>query len=120
MRFSIVKPWLLTSLYYSLLIALSSIPRLKLPKPDGVPTDKYFHCIAYGGLGFLLARTQSPWWVVLGIGAVLGGLDETYQRFIPGRSCGWGDWLADCGGVVLGLTVWHLILRMGSVLRKTE
>jgi VanZ family protein len=111
MRFSIVKPWLVVFLYFGLLIGLSSIPRLHLPEPGEVPTDKFCHLLAYGGLGFLLARTRTSWWLALMVGIALGALDECYQIFVPDRSANVRDWEADCVGVVLGILAWNLIVK---------
>lgn len=111
MRFSIVKPWLQAFLYYGLLTGLSSIPRLHLPQAGELPLDKACHLLAYSGLGFLLARTGSPWWLAVLIASGLGGLDEFYQSFVPGRSSDWHDWLADTSGAALGAAVWVLVRR---------
>lgn len=93
--------------------ALSSIPNTLPPRVHGL--DKVKHVIEYFcvGLVFLNVATRgfTRWrsgaliaaWLAL---VLLGLVDETYQRLIPGRSFDWKDWLASAsGGTLAGATV---------------
>jgi len=73
--------------------------------------DKLFHLIAFGLLGFLLMgsmkTTRSGYrtmhvWIVVGLVALYGVLDEFHQYFVPGRSVEFNDALADAAGGLLG------------------
>ena len=82
---------------------------LQLPPP----LDKVAHATVFAMLALLLdgaLRRQRPQWplyrrhlVVLILVALYGASDEWHQRFVPGRSCEFGDWLADAAGAALGL-----------------
>lgn len=82
------------------------------PQPEALPDniDKVLHLLEYGILGFLLQRgivvglrrPQLSWWIPALAGAFFGLTDEFHQLFVPGRSAGWGDVVADVLGSVLG------------------
>lgn len=104
------KKLILSVVYYSGLIALSSIPSDGLPAVNVAHIDKIAHLSIYGGLGFLLARVFPRWWMAVAVGSILGGSDELYQLTTPGRHCSWWDWTADVAGVCLGclcLLLWR-------------
>lgn len=72
-------------------------------------TDKVVHFLMYGVLAFLAARAArldgrtTATLVTVGIGiALLGGVDEWHQQFIPGRSMERADWMADALGALAG------------------
>jgi VanZ family protein len=85
--------------------------------------DKGAHFIAYGVLSFFvygaLALRTSRWKTALlltvGLSAVLGGLDEVHQMFVPGRTPALDDLTADIiggvGGGILGLSVLRALLH---------
>jgi VanZ family protein len=73
--------------------------------------DKLLHLIAFGLLGFLfmgaMKATRSGYrtmqvWIVVGLVALYGVLDEFHQYFVPGRSAEIYDALADAAGGLLG------------------
>jgi VanZ family protein len=97
-------------LWTAVILAVSSVPGPTLLKVGFSVKDGLAHGIEYGVLGFLIYRLQRAEGrvglaaccaAVVG-GALLGGLDETYQRFIPGRVPSWTDYAADLAGSGLG------------------
>lgn len=98
-------------------LALSSIPNTLPPRVHGL--DKAKHLVEYFAVGlvFLNIATRGfarvrPGAVLLAWGAVLllALGDETYQRWVPGRSFdGWDVLASATGGLAAVLTV--LVLR---------
>lgn len=80
--------------------------------PGGIqlppPLDKVAHACVFGGLAWALdlairrSRPDLPMYrrhlLVFGMVAVFGATDEWHQSFVPGRSCEFGDWVADAFG----------------------
>ncbi|MDR1863667.1 MAG: VanZ family protein [Treponema sp.] len=84
-----------------------------LPQPEGVfGLDKAEHFLAYAVLaaaaGLWIApasRRRRAWgrfFLIAGIAAAYGLIDEVHQAFVPGRDCGVWDWIADALGSVAG------------------
>lgn len=79
------------------------------------PLDKVAHLSVFAALAFALdlaLRMNQPGLplyrrhlLVFVVVCAFGATDEWHQAFVPGRSCELGDWLADCLGAVVGLTV---------------
>lgn len=92
-----------------MIFTLSSIPNLS-PPVRTTHADKAAHFAEYFVLGWLLFRAltrtaplASPGvrvLLVVGIGAVLAGLDELYQGMVGGREQSVVDWLADLTGLL--------------------
>jgi len=104
--------------YWGLLFVATHIPR-----PPELPRvqhgDKIIHFLAYGLLGILVslvygqARSLTlPRAVrLVAVLVVYAALDELLQ--IPaGRSCEWGDWIADSVGALLGVTGIYVVAGM--------
>lgn len=81
--------------------------------------DKLVHFLLYLGLGWLLGRAVG---LSKGAGrslfvlALLGGIlfaaaDEWHQEMLPTRQASLADWLADTGGVWLGLFLYKWAAR---------
>ncbi len=82
------------------------------------PWDKVVHASLFGVLATLLAvalrgahllhgrnaigMSQALLWAAL-LALMVGGADEIHQLWLPGRSAGWDDLLADATGIALGL-----------------
>ena len=83
--------------------------------------DKTLHFASYAGLSFLFhlfdysrrekslqGRVPQPnWKPVVGSGVLLGvygAFDEITQPLV-GRTCDYRDWLADAGGILIGLLI---------------
>jgi len=83
------------------------------------PWDRLAHLCVYGALAICLrlgAGHLSAAWVVL-ITAVIGLLDEIHQAFIPGRTAGIIDFLADTCGALAGvaaLKAWDALRSLQS------
>lgn len=71
------------------------------------PWDKLAHALTFALIGAASALASGRRGLALLlcglVGALLvGGMDEWHQRFLPGRSAGWDDLLADAVGGLLG------------------
>ncbi len=106
----LLRDWGPALLWTATLFALSSRPTLPVGLGSGL--DKVAHFGAYTLLGLLLARGQARsgiavlWAVAAGL--LIGGLDEFYQGFVPGRATELADWIADALGVLTGISLYHL------------
>ena len=111
---------LLAIAWASVIFYLSSQPGIDTPLlfPG---QDKLFHLIAFGLLGFLLMgsmkTTRSGYrtrqvWIVVGLVATYGVLDEFHQYFVPGRSVEFYDALADAAGGLLGAWGMYYLTRI--------
>jgi VanZ family protein len=77
--------------------------------------DKILHIIAYGGAaGIPMLAMTSKRWRTAGVGvALLASLAyEIGQSYVPGRSFGYDDLLANLGGVALGVVLGAWIRRL--------
>jgi VanZ family protein len=103
------------------LIALAPLSLLPgTAPPTGVwdvdlSLDKFFHVIAYGGLTGIpmLALTRRDWLsaaVAIVLIAAFGY--EIGQGYVPGRSFGYDDLIANIGGVALGVALGVWIRRL--------
>ena len=104
--------WLPVALYVGFIFWVSSVRR-PIPLMRFFPrVDKLYHFMEYLPLGWLLARAlrgSSPRlsWAIVVWGAVLlaacvGGSDEFYQSFVPGKVSSVWDAVADVAGASLG------------------
>lgn len=111
------------TLYWLLLIFATSLPTASMPSV-GI-NDKFEHFGAYFGLTFLLVLTyrfqgkfeglrRRPHLYSFITIALYGMVDEIHQIFIPGRSCEFGDFLADVIGGLIGLWLTWLLLKRGN------
>ncbi|PHS72990.1 MAG: teicoplanin resistance protein VanZ [Cycloclasticus sp.] len=81
--------------------------------------DKLFHAMAYGVLGFLslgyfklvLIGYKHVLIIALVFSALYGASDEWHQSFIAGRDADILDWLADCFGATLVISVMSFFSR---------
>jgi VanZ family protein len=108
-------------------LALSSIPHTQPPRMHGL--DKLKHALEYFLVGLVFLNLATRGFVRLAPGRVLGAwlmllalavLDETYQRWVPGRSFDWRDVAASATGglaAVAAVLAWWLGRRLGRRLR---
>jgi|GEM_PF-2003581 len=89
-----------------------------------LPIDKAVHFIEYGILGFLLFNSLRSFdrlriWqiiiIVISFGAILGALDESYQRLTK-RTSSIYDWFADVSGVTVSVIC--IVLYLNSKVFK--
>ena len=112
--------WLSVLAYVALIFSLSAQPHLA-PPFHFQNSDKLAHLAEYGGLGFLLARAMRATLparsavvtalltVLLGMG--IGGTDEWFQSFIPGRESSVFDWFADSLGITFAQIVFFAVAK---------
>jgi len=107
-----VRYWLPVILYVGLMFGASSIPGGDIPTlfPH---SDKLEHLTEYALFGLLLGRAfrftigggRGTFWSLATVllGGFVGGMDELYQRFTPGRSSDVRDWATDVAAVTLAV-----------------
>ena len=107
---------LLAIAWMAFIFMMSSQPTIPIPQV-GIGQDKFMHFIAYGILGFLLAKSFKDsnnglalkQIIIAGLFALLyGASDEIHQSFVAGRDASWADLLADGIGGFVGA---FLLLR---------
>jgi len=101
--------WVPILLYVTAIFTLSAQPNLQ-PPLQFENSDKFFHMLEYGGLGFLLSRglratarirlALTVALIVVGIGGLIAASDEIFQSHIPGRDSSVLDWMADLTGIL--------------------
>jgi VanZ family protein len=101
--------WLLTILYSGGIWWLSSRTGSQVGIP--APWDKLVHLLEFALLGFLAARATGSARGGFVFAAVWGAVDEIHQAFVPLRSSGLDDWLADLIGAFLGAMLGGLQVR---------
>lgn len=118
-------------MYWPAIFALTHIPAKYIGRISTGTSDKVMHSMAYFVLVFLVWFAVSPyqkpqwkrrkvWFVLM---AIIGyaAFDEFLQSFIPGRSADVWDFVADMGGLILGMGVlsvfsfWPAMLTFGAV-----
>lgn len=115
-----VRWWLPVILYVTVILIVSSQPRLK-PPLHFQNADKLFHSAEYLGLGLLLARAihggtriRQPLvaaLAALAIGVCVAAGDEYWQSFVPGRDSSVYDLLADTAGCAVAQFVYVWFAR---------
>ena len=108
-------------LYAALIFILSAISSIA-PPPGFVLEDKIYHFIEYGVFSSLLflafyhSRREFLKKHVFLLSCIIGmgyGLsDEIHQSFVPGRSCEFLDFVADCLGIALvQIGIWFYLRK---------
>jgi VanZ family protein len=108
-------------LYAALIFILSANPSIA-PPPGFVFEDKIYHFIEYGIFSFLLFLAfyhsrkeflkKNFFLLSCIIGITYGLSDEIHQSFVPGRSCEFLDFVADCLGILLvQIGIWLYLKR---------
>jgi VanZ family protein len=110
-----VKRWAPVVLWAAGVFLLSS--RTTLPHLPGVlGWDKLGHACEYALGGWLLARAlrahpRGATWA-MALGALYALSDELHQARVPSRNSDVHDWLADSVGVLVAITLFHLLTRL--------
>lgn len=100
-------------------VLLAVVGVAALTPGDAAPTlsasDKFDHLLAFGVLAGTGALSGRPHWrsaLMVAVSMLLyGAFIELAQTLVPGRYGDLNDWLADTGGVALGLVLVHLLRR---------
>lgn len=76
-----------------------------------VQNDKTIHFLVYSLLAYFISRAlhlsfefkkNKIFYLAVFLVSLYGLIDEIHQYFIPGRSCSFGDWVADTLGAMIG------------------
>jgi VanZ family protein len=105
--------WLGLTAWAAGILWISSMTRQELPESAFLFSDKFNHFVAFAAGGWLAAsalRATSPRFAITNclllavtLLAIFGAIDETLQKFTPGRTGGSiGDWGADVLGAAAG------------------
>jgi VanZ family protein len=112
-----VRRWLPPLLWAGVILFGTSLPQDVVPVQTS-QFDKIAHFSIYTVFSYLLTRQlldiTTRWRsaaIAVAIAVVFGALDEWHQRFIPGRSTEFADWLADSAGAVVGALVCVAVAR---------
>lgn len=102
------RRWLPPLLWAGVILFGTSLPQSVVPLQTS-SIDKVLHFTIYTVFAFLLTRQisedTSRWRaaaLAIVVAMAFGAVDEWHQRFIPGRSTEFADWLADSFGAVIG------------------
>ena len=106
----------LSTLVYTLLLNWQLLTPVTIVQAGG--WDKLFHFSGFFVLAAMLALgwqriSWMQWFTSL---LLYAALTEVLQHFIPGRSFSIMDWLADGLGIVAGLLLSYLLLRVWPTL----
>lgn len=107
--------------YAALIFILSASPSIS-PPPGFVLEDKIYHFIEYGIFSFLLFLAfftsgkeflkKHVFLLSVLIGTAYGLSDEIHQKFVPGRSSEFLDFVADSLGIVLvQIGIWFYLKK---------
>lgn len=105
--------WLGLTAWAAGILWVSSMTRQELPEAAFLFSDKFNHFVAFAAGGWLAAsalRVTSPRSAItnclllaITLIAVFGAIDESLQKFTPGRTGGdLYDWIADFLGAIAG------------------
>ena len=107
--------WVPVLVYVTIIFWLSAQPNLR-PPLQFPNSDKFFHMLEYGGLGFLLARglragarirlALTAALIVAVVGGLVAASDEIFQSTVPGRESSLQDWFADFTGLLFAQIVY--------------
>jgi VanZ family protein len=78
------------------------------------PWDKLVNLLEFALLGFLAARATGSARGGFIFAAIWGAIDEIHQAFVPLRSSGLDDWIADLIGSFLGAMLGGIQLRQSQ------
>ncbi len=106
----IERRWLPPLVWAGCILIATSIPGAHIPRVDVPNLDKVVHFTFYGVFAWLLLPAMSGTRarrvaMVLAFIAVFAALDEFHQKFIPGRTMDFEDWVADMSGAVTAVLV---------------
>ena len=107
--------WAPSFVWALVVLFLSVMPCNDLPKLTIKHFDKVIHFVEYLIFALLVMRGldthregisgKQALLFTLIIAGLYGILMELFQLFVPGREPSLGDWVADLGGAVVGMTI---------------
>ena len=112
--------WVAWAIGLAMLAWITLEPRFAPPGGQGgaMAPDKILHVLTYALFAAfpVLAGIRWPWALAIGAGLVVyGTLLEFAQRYVPGRSFGWDDVLANVTGALIGAAI---AIVLGVLLRR--
>ena len=122
-RVSTIQRWWPALAWAGLILGMSSVPGSRLDDVGLQVPDKLVHAVEYAVLGVLALRaatdrgpvSRRAFWLAIAFAALIGVLDENYQRLVPQRESSAADWVADLVGTFAGVSL--AASRFGRVLR---
>ena len=125
---SSIQYWLPLAVWVFVILAVSSIPGPTLLKVGFSVQDSVAHGAEYSVLGFLVYRWRralgrkpaASLLAALGVGLLLGSIDEFYQGFIPGRIPSVADLGADGLGAITGASIALVYYALLARLARTS
>ncbi|OPZ72070.1 MAG: VanZ like family protein [bacterium ADurb.Bin478] len=115
-----VRWYLPTVVWGSLLLILTSLPKLTPPSLGVKLQDKIYHFVFYAVLGFLWvraategnrARLSCALWSSLLYASLFAALDELHQLLIPGRFADFADFIANVLGLCAGIFLFKILFN---------
>ena len=107
--------------YAGLIIGLSSLSNVRLPKVQLVELDKVIHFVEYALFTWLVYRSTTHFhrevgieeasFLALGMVTLFAFADEFYQSFIPGRQSDPTDFLTDVAAAMVVVALLRLLRR---------
>src|SRR5262245_964562 len=119
---------IVTACYWLAMFVGTHLPVTLDPIQMPNPLDKVQHLSAFAGLSFLLCGLGAAWggamprvaFIVLGLIAVYGVVDELTQSFVPFRQPAAGVWLANRVGAGLGIAVFVVLQHALALVRRSR
>lgn len=115
-----VRWYLPTVVWGSLLLILTSLPKLTPPSLGVKMQDKIYHFGFYAVLGFLWVRAATEGkkarfsfalWSSLLFASLFAALDELHQLLIPGRFADFADFIANVAGLFAGIFLFKTLFN---------
>ena len=105
------------TLLLATVLAVLTLSPVSAPEPIE-HSDKVYHVLAFAGLAFPISFLRPGWLLIaVPVFAAFGGLIELIQPYV-GRECSLADWLADLGGIVLGVGCGRIMALAGPVISR--
>lgn len=112
-----IRHWQLLAVLFILLVWVASLsPTVNFRGLHFPQSDKVFHFLSYGVIGYLLCRGWPRWplWLAWLLAIVSGGAVEIAQALLTTtRHPEWLDMLANASGALTGVVIARLTQRPG-------
>lgn len=112
----ILIKWIPALIIFGISIYLSHQSTIE-KMPSFLFADKIVHIVCFAFLSFWVSfacniSCYKKIFIAILIVIIYGIIDEIHQSFIPGRSCSFLDWFADCIGAFLGSVIFVFIRKI--------